>query len=119
MKFVAAVHHRVALMVLLFFLLTTMLAGATSMDSWDKLYQEGRRTLQGKGETKDRARGLALIQKAAEAGHMDAQLYLAMSFYEGTYGVHDIVQAVYWLRKAAEQGSTEAQEILELLTAEV
>ena len=106
-------------LVLMLVLLVSSVASGGTVEERDELYQRGRNVLRGKGVAQDIPRGLAFIKQAAEEGHVDAQLYLAMSYYDGTYGTSDIVQAVYWLKKAADQGSADALEILELLTAEV
>ena len=53
------------------------------------------------------------FEKSAEQGLLSAQLHLANLFYNGGNGVErDYAQAARWMRQAAEQKSTWAQNIL-------
>ncbi len=48
----------------------------------------------------------------AVQGDMDAQAYLGISYYFGDEAPEDEQLGVYWLRKAAEQGSVDAKAVM-------
>lgn len=52
---------------------------------------------------------------AAEAGHIQAQLDLALCYKEGRGVAADAEAMVYWLERASAQGSAEARQTLEWL----
>lgn len=64
------------------------------------------------GVSEDPALAMSWYRKAAEQGHMDAQLKLGWMYYDGKGVPKDAAQAVTWWRKAAEQGNAEAQRRL-------
>ena len=51
---------------------------------------------------------------AAEKGDAQAQYNLGWCYVNGDGVAKDLKQAVYWYRKAADQGHAEAKEALEL-----
>jgi hypothetical protein len=55
------------------------------------------------------------IKKFAESGYVDAQLILGLKYLFGNGVPKDNDEAVKWLRKAAEQGETEAQVYLDAM----
>lgn len=61
------------------------------------------------------ADGLALLRKAADQGHVEAQFVLGNAYRLGAHGVMpDSVEAAKWYRKSAEQGHPYAQFSLAL-----
>lgn len=59
-----------------------------------------------------------LLVGAARSGDADAQLKLAMLFFQGILGVrHDPVYGRLWLRRAAEAGHPRAVELLERIVS--
>ena len=58
------------------------------------------------------------LQKEAELGLAGAQLSLAICYYEGIGVEIDVTQAVYWFKKAAEQGDADAQYNLAFIEGE-
>lgn len=71
----------------------------------DQLYQEGV------GENRDKKGELDEREKRAMEGSVDDQLYCGKMYHRGgTYnGKSNLVKALYWYNKAAEQGNSEAQ----------
>ena len=66
--------------------------------------------------TKDYARALTPLTRAAEAGHAGAQYNLGFLYLGGGRGVaQDEAQAIYWLRKAAAQGDEDALDMLDAI----
>lgn len=57
------------------------------------------------------------IKKVAEQGDAEAQFNLGKCYYHGDGVNRDLKEAVYWFRKAAEQGHVKAQEALKNLNA--
>ena len=53
-------------------------------------------------------------EKAAKQGDADAQIALALLYYDGKGVAKDIKKAKYWCKKSAEQGNTEAKQLLSL-----
>ena len=79
------------------------------------LYQRARGLLEpaGDGRCRDAAKGTELLNRSAENGCVQAQVLLAKICLSGTFADKpDIAMFVYWIRKAAEQGSAEAQRTL-------
>ncbi|MDD9842129.1 MAG: tetratricopeptide repeat protein [Alphaproteobacteria bacterium] len=58
------------------------------------------------------------IRKAAEQGHVEAQLHLGWHYVSGEGVPQNDKEAVKWVRKAAEQGLAEAQLVLGLAYTE-
>lgn len=60
----------------------------------------------------------ACLERAADMGHSGAQLECGIHAWRARRGAEDNdVRAVYWLQKAAAQGSAEAQQALERIAA--
>lgn len=78
----------------------------------DEQFNLGALYLSGKGVQQDDAKGAALLIKAAEQGHLLAQMSLADLYSCGQGVPQDYKQAAVWYRKAAEQGDPEAQSNL-------
>ncbi|CAG8437542.1 7142_t:CDS:2 [Diversispora eburnea] len=53
---------------------------------------------------------LITINSLAENNGADSQFYLGEYFYEGCGTKKDIVNAIYWLNKANENGNSEAND---------
>ena len=49
------------------------------------------------------------MQKAAEQGHVEAQISLAQLYRDGTGGPEDWEGSLVWLRKAADAGDADAE----------
>ena len=58
----------------------------------------------------DHALGVELLRKAAEKDYIDAQMALAQCYEDGIGVKKNRYDAIFWYRKAAAQGSEEAQE---------
>ena len=58
------------------------------------------------------ANDFAAELKLARLGNPSAQDHLSAMYQDGRGTAHDPVQALFWLRKAAESGSTDAQDAL-------
>ena len=69
----------------------------------------GNLYLAGRGVPKDKARGMALCQKAAALGEPDAQTDLGNLYLQGIGVPHDMVQARHWYELAAAQGQSNAK----------
>ena len=67
----------------------------------------------GYGITKDYKEAAKWYAMAAEGGLPEAQYNLAIIYLEGQGVQRDTDKCIYWLRKAAEQGSQEAKDVLE------
>lgn len=52
------------------------------------------------------------IEREAEQGDAEAQLNLSVCYAKGDGVGKDMKQAIYWVRKSAEQGNADAQRIL-------
>lgn len=67
----------------------------------------------GYGIPKDEEKAMELIQKSAENGYSEAQLFSAWGYYNGRYGFpQDAEKAKKWFAKAAENNNAEAQYIM-------
>lgn len=64
------------------------------------------------GRTLDYSKALPIFQKAAEAGHVGAQINLGVIFRDGLGTKKDDAAAISWFRRAAEQGNAKAQSNL-------
>lgn len=64
--------------------------------------------LRGKLSTPDGARGLAYLQRAAAAGHAEAQVQLAKFMLEGRWLPWDQAQLIEWVRSARARAFPEA-----------
>lgn len=90
---------------------------ATSMKSAEAyfilamLYEDGYGSLK-----RDYKKMVESIQKSAQMGYAHAQFLLADMYEDGDEVVKDKTQAIYWYKKAAEQGNKEAQKVLEKLS---
>lgn len=62
-----------------------------------------------KGMMPDSVRGIALITSAADQGLVEAQLQLGVGYASGMLGTKDLDKAMYWITRAAQGGSAEAQ----------
>ena len=58
---------------------------------------------------------LAELEGQAEKGVVSAQIRLGRLYHAGIHVPKNDQRAVYWLRKAADQGSYEAHELLKKL----
>ncbi len=81
-------------------------------------FQCGRRYEAGEGAAVDQERAGQWYRKAAEGRHCGAQLACG-KIYIGKGTVEDKREALYWLEKAAEQGSAEASGLAERVTFEL
>ncbi len=73
------------------------------------LYLVGSMFFEGNGVTKDKPKGAALFQFAAEAGYAEAELRLATMYQIGEGVRKDTDNSLYWNRRAAEHGLPLAQ----------
>jgi len=63
----------------------------------------------GEGVSTDKFDSAEMFRKAAESGHVQAQLFLGNSYAEGQGVKQDMDEAMQWWRKAARQGDPNAQ----------
>ncbi len=63
----------------------------------------------------DSTEGLKWIKKAADNGHSKAQLELGACYFTGQGVTQNIITADYWIRKAANQGDSDAKKTLSML----
>ena len=63
----------------------------------------------GEGVEEDAEQAAYWIHKAAEQGHVGAQVSLGVCYHDGDSVERDEKQAAHWFRKAAEQGIAHAQ----------
>ena len=75
-------------------------------------YKFGLKYSKGEGVTKDDAKAVKWIRKAAEQGYAQAQSKLGECYDNGNGVATDKVEAAKWWRKAAEQGYASAQSNL-------
>ena len=75
------------------------------------LYEDGYGSLK-----RDYKKMLESIQRSAQMGYAPAQFLLGDMYEDGDEVVKDQTQAIYWYKKAAEQGNKEAQRALEKLS---
>ena len=93
-------------------------------------YQLGKTYYDGRGVARDVAEAARWFKKAAEQGHAGAQTNLGLMYETGVFGESYRIlasgervllcseyteQAVYWYKKAVEQGNTRAQDALDSL----
>ena len=74
----------------------------------DKVFEKGKSYY----DEEDFTEAVKLFSKAAEQGHIKAQYYLGVCYYNGSGVEKDYTQAVKWYRKAAEQGDADAENDL-------
>ena len=67
----------------------------------------------GIGTNVDKQKAFELYQKAANLGHSFAQNNLALMYEDGDGIAKNIDQAIFWYKKAVEQGYQKAQSRLE------
>ena len=65
------------------------------------------------------AQPISELKEKAAQGDVSAQFRLAYCYFKGVGVTQDPKQAVYWYRKAAEQGHARAQKILPRLEEEL
>ncbi len=83
-------------------------AAAPASDASEKLFCDGVRSVD---RELDATPGRAMIAKAADAGYLYAELYVGEDYFYSTIpGDQD--KALYWLGKASDQGSVEAEVLL-------
>ena len=80
-------------------------------NSRDEVRAKGFALIQGDGAQKDVTAGIKLLERAAEKGDLESQLFLGEFFTQDNPDgpSQDIAAAVRWYTKAAEQGSAAAQ----------
>lgn len=64
------------------------------------------------GDTQNIYKAIELLTLAAEKGNAEAQCRLGRLYAEGEFVAEDLKKALYWLKEAAEQGYTEAEDKL-------
>ena len=64
------------------------------------------------GDTQNIYKAIELLTLAAEKGNAEAQCRLGRLYAEGEFVAEDFKIALYWLKEAAEQGYTEAEDKL-------
>ncbi len=74
------------------------------------MYQLGMHFL---GTTSNKEKGAEWLRKAAEAGHVLAMLELGRRLVDGDQMEKNTTEGISWLVKAAKNGSSEAQQILD------
>ena len=75
-------------------------------------YKMGELYIIGKGVSKDVARGVRWLTKAAGNGNNKAMLSLASGYASGNYGSKDMQKAIIWYTKSADYGDVQAQDEL-------
>lgn len=89
---------------------------AAEQDHTEALYLLGRAYRHGElGLTRDPARAVRYLEKAGKQGQPEAQKQLANIYNRGESGEPDGEKAIFWFRKAAEQGDAVAQNDLGIL----
>ena len=63
-------------------------------------------------EKNDKETGLQLLENAANGGHVESQIKLGKTYYQGKLVAQNYVTAAKWFEKAANNGSMEAQFLL-------
>ncbi len=92
---------------------TSVLTFQAMLDKPAAQYVLGLRLLA--GDSQDQAKGLAWLERAGEAGYLQAQMELATLHFEGRVLPRDPIQAVAWFQRAAEAGHVDAQYNLGVL----
>ena len=64
------------------------------------------------GDTQNIYKTIELLTLVAEKGNAEAQCRLGRLYAEGEFVAEDLKKALYWLKEAAEQGYTEAEDKL-------
>ena len=87
------------------------LGNLSALNNMGYLYDEGL------GTRRDRAKALECYARAAEAGHAEAQMNLSAYYFEGLGGLRrNLLQALDWAKKAADQGEPGAAEKVSAIT---
>ncbi len=81
-------------------------------DDPEALYLLATLHRKGDGVAQDDTRAFAIMSRAAQAGHLEAQFSLARMYLSGRGVEADTGQAQFWLASAAEQGHVGATEAL-------
>ncbi len=82
---------------------------------WMEMTDLATRYFEGDGVERDTSKAAELLHTAAAGGYARAQIFLSMLYYSG-YGVEkDTQQSLYWMKKAADQGDSEAIDMLQKL----
>lgn len=103
--------------IVLFIPLLACSGKATKEESPESLFELGLNYLKGNdslGIYMNNEKGIALIRRSAEQGYTEAQYNLGHAYCFGEGVSQDYTQAVYWWRKAAEQGNADAIELLKV-----
>ena len=94
--------------IVLFIPLLACSGKVTKEESPESLFELGLNYLNGRNDSlgiyMNKEKGIALIRRSAEQGYTEAQYNLGSAYYFGEGVLQDYTQAVYWWRKAAEQG---------------
>jgi ankyrin repeat protein len=61
------------------------------------------------------SKAIRLYEMLAKQGHQEVQYELALVYHTGEGKRKDPVRAIFWFKKAAEQGHAEAKEVMELI----
>lgn len=60
-------------------------------------------------ENEERKKAFPWLEKAAQAGHADAQFLLSLCYHDGVMGKPDMDAYLKWTKRAADNGSSRAQ----------
>ena len=82
---------------------------AAEQGSVEAHYQLGILYYNGRGVTKDVARGIKWHRRAAENGHSVSQFILGSAYFFGKDVPQNSIEAMKWYRRAAEQGDASGQ----------
>ena len=86
--------------------------GAESGDANEQYWYGVCLSLGINGSPKDQKQAVYWYRKAAEQGHVEAQIELGKCYEDGNGVEKDLSQMIYWYRKAADQGHAHAQYLL-------
>jgi TPR repeat protein len=85
----------------------------------DGEYMVGMLSYQGNSSNApDFKRAFEYFSKAAEKGHIMAQIGLGSLFFTGKAGKKDIEQSYFWFKRAADSGNIEAGRIVQMFKSE-
>ena len=83
----------------------TLLTEAARTEYLPAMRSYANRLLDGVGAPQDKQAGMAMLMKAAEAGHAGAQGDLGLCYLNGDDGVEfDYEKALFWLERSAKTG---------------
>ncbi|MEI6706775.1 MAG: GIY-YIG nuclease family protein [Methylococcales bacterium] len=88
------------------FLNTVLLAKSSNVPSAQ--FKLGLMYQLGKGTNRDYKEAIEWYKKAANQGHIDAQINLARMFYDFSWITKNYTEASQWFTKASEQGNVDA-----------